>query len=162
MNFKNYFKLHQESKLQIIEEGGLGGHMSHVYEALSPEDVFEFFDELLNGKLELSEKVDGCLDKDTLITTKEYGEISIGDIVDNKIKCNVLSYNISKGKTEWDEIISFQTSTKSDDKQWYILTMTDGTELKLTGNHHIWDENTKKYIAIEDIDDISKIDLLTL
>jgi hypothetical protein len=59
MNFKNYFRLIQESKTQLVEEGGLGGHMKHVYEALSPEEVFTFFDELLNGNLELSEKVDG-------------------------------------------------------------------------------------------------------
>src|SRR5690606_28903230 len=38
-------------------------------------------------------KLDGCLSGDSLIKTKEYGYKTIKWIVDNEIKCKVLSYN---------------------------------------------------------------------
>ena len=52
MKFSTYHKT-------LVEEGGLGGSMAHPYTALTPQKAFIFFDELLTGKLDLTEKLDG-------------------------------------------------------------------------------------------------------
>jgi len=46
------------AKINLLE-GGLGGHMSHPYDVLTPDDFLDFFDKLLTGKLDATEKVDG-------------------------------------------------------------------------------------------------------
>jgi len=43
----------------MMNEGGLGSHMAHPYDYLSPDDFLDFFEKLLTGKLDTTEKVDG-------------------------------------------------------------------------------------------------------
>lgn len=47
-----------------------------------------------------------CFDYDTLICT-DIGDLKIGDIVKNKIKCNVLSYNETTNKLEYKSILNW-------------------------------------------------------
>ena len=47
-----------------------------------------------------------CFDYDTLICT-DIGDLKIGDIVKNKIKCNVLSYNETTNKLEYKPILNW-------------------------------------------------------
>ena len=46
-------------KLAPLAEGGVAGHLQHPYEALSPAKFVAFINDLLKGRLEFYEKVDG-------------------------------------------------------------------------------------------------------
>jgi len=54
MSFKQFYYSN------MIKESALAGHLTHPYEVLTKIELFSFFDELLSGKLEASEKVDGA------------------------------------------------------------------------------------------------------
>ena len=107
----------------------------------------------------VTEKAHGCLDGDTMIMTREFGEVPINYIVDNQINCHVLSYNIETNEKEWDEVTNFQ-NVVNDDKEWYELELDDGTVVKITGNHKIWIEDMKEYVSVDDL--IGKNDVFVL
>ncbi len=105
-----------------------------------------------------TEKIHGCLRNDTLITTREFGEVPIEFLVKNKIKCNILSFNHEDKEVEWDEIIDF---SKTDNKKdWYEVELDDGIIFVITGNHEVWVDSEKKYIPIEEIKKLNEVFLL--
>jgi hypothetical protein len=53
MSFKEFYN-------KTLCEGGNAGHLSHVFEALTKKELFQFFDKLFKGDLSASEKVDGA------------------------------------------------------------------------------------------------------
>ena len=97
-----------------------------------------------------SEKLHGCLHADTLITTKEFGEISISSIIDDNINCSVLTFNHDKNVTEWG-IIKNRIAIDDPSKEWYEVETDTGETLTLTGNHEIWIESKQTYITVEDL-----------
>ena len=46
-------------KFYYLTEGGLGSHISHPYDILSPMDFLKFYEDFFSGKLNISEKLDG-------------------------------------------------------------------------------------------------------
>lgn len=95
-----------------------------------------------------TEKLHGCLKYDTLITTKEYGDIAIGIIIENNLDCNVLTFNHKTGENEWNPILN---KWKSEDasKDWYTITTDKGQSITLTGNHKVWCVNKNEYIRCD-------------
>lgn len=86
-----------------------------------------------------SVKVDGCLSGDSMIKTKEFGIKTIKYIVENKVKCNVLSYNTKKKKNEYKEVLNyFKDRSLDEEVQWFEIETDDGKTLKLTGNHKVF------------------------
>lgn len=84
-------------------------------------------------------KVDGCLSGDSMIKTKEFGIKTIKYIVENKLKCNVLSYNTKKKKNEYKEVLNYFKDRSLDEEiQWFEIETDDGKTLKLTGNHKVF------------------------
>lgn len=57
----NLYELLQNATGEIpLEEGGAAGHMMHPYDKYrNPEDLIQFFEDFLSGKMEGTEKVDG-------------------------------------------------------------------------------------------------------
>lgn len=102
----------------------------------------------------LTEKIHGCLREDTIIKTREFGEVSIKFLVDNSITCQVLSVNHENDEIEWDEVIDF-SAVQDDKKEWYEVELEDGVVLHITGNHKVYDAKNRIYIAIEDLDNTS-------
>lgn len=96
------------------------------------------------------EKVHGCLDFDTIIETKEYGKMKLGDIVSKEIECSVLSYNTNKQKEEWKPITNFSKREKTT-HQWYKITTEDNKELLITGNHRVWIPSLACWRKVEDL-----------
>lgn len=78
-----------------------------------------------------------CFDYNTLIKT-DLGELKIGDVVENKINCNVLSYNEITKTFEYKPIVNFWKNNTSDSK-FIELTFEDdnGNEkkIKCTDDH---------------------------
>lgn len=97
-----------------------------------------------------SEKIHGCLKFDTLITTQEYGDIPIKEIVDNKLKCNVLTKNLKTDELQWNLVLNFW-NTSDDTKDWYKVTSEDGSEIIMTGNHKVYTPLNKDYTSCEDL-----------
>lgn len=96
-------------------------------------------------------KLDGCVSGDTLINTKEYGMKSIKWIVENKIKCNVLSLSI-KGKLEYKEILYHFMNKKEDEKtEWFELELETGEKVTITGNHPVFLPDLNCYRRVDEL-----------
>jgi hypothetical protein len=105
------------------------------------------------------EKIHGCLTADSLIQTREYGKVSIGWIVNNRVDCHVLSVNVATGEKEWDRVIAFQ-NVPNDGKQWYKVTLDDDTTLCMTGNHKLWLPKEKRYEQVDNLINSAEVYLL--
>lgn len=60
-----------------------------------------------NSNWIFQEKIDGCFEYDTPILLENGSTLPIGYIVENKINCNVLSYNCITGKIESNRIVNW-------------------------------------------------------
>jgi len=100
--------------------------------------------QVLTQPLLVEEKFDGCLDYNTEIDTLEFGKKKIGDIVENDLKCSVLSFNTSTQTKEYKPISAVKK--KSVRFNWVKLISSDPLiTLIVTNNHWIWSETEKNY-----------------
>lgn len=106
------------------------------------------------------DEVHKCLHKDTLISTN-IGDLKISDIVDNKIKCKVKSYNTKTNKIEYQDILDYYNNGYSD--QLLRLTFIDSSGNKIsiecTPDHKIYTQN-RGYVRAGDLVDSDDIILL--
>jgi hypothetical protein len=93
--------------------------------------------------ISISEKLHGCVDKETIIKTLEYGDITIGQVVDNKLFGNVLAYDVELEKEVWAKITDHYFYKDSDD--WYEMELEDGRKIEITGNNPVWMKDLKCY-----------------
>jgi len=101
------------------------------------------------GVWRLSEKVHGCLTWDTLVDTMEYGNLPIGKIIDEQIKCKVKSLNIDTGEFEYKRVLKY--SIKEDNSDWYEIKTNDGQILNITGSHYVWLPLLSAWRKVEDL-----------
>ena len=83
-----------------------------------------------------------CFHYDTLIATNK-GNLKIGDIVENKINCNILSYNHTTNKYEFKKIKNyFKNNIQEELIELEILGEDNKIhKIKCTKNHKIYTEN---------------------
>ena len=90
-----------------------------------------------------------CLSGDTLVTTDQ-GLLKIRDIVNNRLKVNVLSKN-EKGEQEWKPIVDWFDNGVKD---LIEIEFESGQVLKCTPDHEIYTKNRGKieaqYLSEED------------
>ncbi len=86
--------------------------------------------------------LDECLDYENKITTKEYGQRSIGTIVNNKEKHEVLSFNETTKQFEWKPILRWFKNPQKEDM--IKFTFNNQSTLKCTLNHTIYSYNKGK------------------
>jgi len=110
-----------------------------------PKDV----DNFLSSDIKIEEKLDGCLDKDTIIETKEFGFIPISKIVDENLKCSVRGYDTEKQELVWNEVQKVLNSGKADN--WVEIELEDGRTIKITDNHWVWSETEKTYKQVKNL-----------
>lgn len=121
----------------------------HIYKLTSDQNVKSRFENDRTG-YRISSSVGGsntgeggsrivCLSHDTKIKTN-LGDLSIGDIVDNRISCMVLSMNTDSGLTEWDSIDCYEKSHGSPSVQ---ATFSDGRTLEGTSDHPVYESTGK-------------------
>lgn len=114
------------------------------------ENIKKHPDILEEGEIvSITEKIHGCADYDTIIETLEFGNMKIGDIVKNKVKCHVKSYNISSNEIQFNEILGY--SEQETVNNWFSLETIDGETIKLTGNHLVWLPELNCYRAVEEL-----------
>jgi hypothetical protein len=97
----------------------------------------------------ISEKQHGCVDKDTIIETLEYGPMKIKDIVDQKLKCLVKSFDIQSNTIVWGEVSDYYFYP--DDTDWYKITLDNDISLIITGNNPIWLPELNCYRNVENL-----------
>jgi hypothetical protein len=126
MEFKRYSSIENSYRtkyLQTLEEQGLTG-----------------------GEWVVTEKVHGCLDKDTILDTLEHGKITIGEVVERKLSCHVKSHD--DGEEVYKKITNW--SIQEDIENWYEIVV-DNKIILVTGNHLIYIPELKCYRKVEDL-----------
>ena len=98
-----------------------------------------------------------CFHYDTLIKTSK-GNLKIGDIVNNKIDCNVLSYNHNTNKYEFKKITNyFKNNVQENLIELEILGEDNKIhKIKCTKNHKIYTVN-RGYVEAELLTEKDKI-----
>ena len=98
-----------------------------------------YISNLFDGTIEVTEKIDGCFDYETLICLADGTKQKIGYIVNNKLKLDILSYNEEKNCVEIKPIINwFRNGTAKDWKKICVMgAHGQSYNLKCTPNHQI-------------------------
>lgn len=94
-------------------------------------------------------KQHGCVDRNTLIDTLEFGEIPIHRIVDERLVCHVKSLNHNLNEITYEKVSDYYFYADSDD--WYEIELEDGTKLEITGNNPVWIPELSCYRKVEDL-----------
>lgn len=92
--------------------------------------------ELKGAIVTCSEKVHGCVDKDTIINTLELGDVSIEFLIKNKKKLHIKTLNIITNEIEYEEIGAFFYKDNTDN--WYEIELIDGKKIIITGDNPVW------------------------
>lgn len=90
-----------------------------------------------------------CLPYNSLILTKDFGYLSIKDIVDNKMSIDVESYNHTTNTIEFKRVSNW--SSLSNKNVWVKIKLKSGKELVCTENHKIWCDDILAYREAKDI-----------
>ncbi len=97
--------------------------------------------------------VDECFTYDTLVDTNK-GKIKIGDIVDNKLDVEVLSYNHQLNAIEYKPILRH---LNNDYKNTIRLELLNGIYVECTPEHKFYSVNENKYKQIKDFNTDDKL-----
>lgn len=97
----------------------------------------------------ISVKVHGCVEKSTIVNTKEFGDLTIGEIVDNKINCHILARDIEKDEDVYVPID--QHYMIPNDGDWYEIELEDDRKLTITGNNPVWLPELNCYRKVEEL-----------
>ena len=93
-----------------------------------------------------------CCSYDTLIQTN-LGELKIGDIVTNQIKCKVVSYNESLNKIELKPIVQyFENECYEDMYEVSYIVKGKIKTVELTAGHPVYTKN-RGYVCVEDLNE---------
>lgn len=113
-------------------------------------EMFELSNSVENGlDWYIEEKLDGCLTGSTLISTDQ-GRFPIEDIVKNPKNYKVKSYDVNEEKIVFDTIVNVMKKP-NDGKQWFRLTLEDGKEIEITGNHKVYLPELKCWRKVENL-----------
>lgn len=97
----------------------------------------------------INEKIHGCVDSETIISTLEYGDVKISFLVENKPEnIHIKSFNIETNEIEYKLCEDYFNNGNSDD--WYEVETESGKVIKITGNHMVWDDSLKVYKPISE------------
>lgn len=94
-------------------------------------------------------KVHGCVERGTLVETQEFGELTIGEIVDKKLDCHIKAYD-----TDLDEVVFVPIGDwylLKNDGEWYDIELEDGTKLTITGNNPVWIPEINGYRRVDEL-----------
>lgn len=129
-------------------------------ETLRDENIIKKLKELCDNKIINMIALDEghkCFSYDTLISTSK-GELKIGDIVENKIKCDVVCYNHTTNNFEYKPITNyFKNNINEELIQLEILGEDNKVhKINCTKNHKIYTEN-RGYIEADLLTENDKI-----
>jgi len=97
--------------------------------------AFEPFDVNKDDMTFVTKKDGTCCDGNTRIETED-GIKTIQEICEGRYLGRVLGYDHSNNQIKFTKVVAH--SVKSNKNDWFLLTLEDGTEVKLTGSHLVW------------------------
>lgn len=89
-----------------------------------------------DDKVTISCKLHGCVERNTIVDTKEFGKKTIGEIVDNRIDCHIKAYDTLTDSIVYAPIDDFYTIPN--DGEWYEIELENGKKITITGNNPVW------------------------
>ena len=104
----------------------------------------------------IQEKLDGCCDANTLITTPD-GNKTIQELCEQNYNGLVKSYNFKEKKEMWDLVEA--VSIKNNNNDWYEIELEDGKKLRLTGNHKVWLPELECWRQVKDLTGEEKLEV---
>jgi hypothetical protein len=120
-----------------LTEGGAYGHMNHPFDlelGLTFGDLKNIIAKALKGDLELTREK--CIAGDSVIQTKNNGNIPISEFVDNKLTDSVLSFNEETGNSEFMDVMAYFNNDDTD--EWLEIEMENGKTIQVTPNHRMY------------------------
>lgn len=129
--------------------GGAWGHLNHPFDIeldLTFDDLVNIIDNALDGKLDFVREK--CISGDSVISTENYGEMTIAEFVDGDINDRVLSYNDFDNINEFKSVIEKFNNDTTD--SWLEIETEDGKTIQVTPNHRIYVIG-KGYIQAKDL-----------
>ena len=109
----------------------------------------ERFPLLENETFVIQEKIDGCLEENSLLETLEFGFITIKEIVSKQLNCHVKSYDIINNEIVFDKVVNFSKEILN--KKWFEIELETGEKLIATGNHKVWIPNLKCWRRVDEL-----------
>ena len=103
----------------------------------------------------ITSKLHGCVEKHTIVNTMEYGDKTIGEIVDNKINCHIKAYDTDTDEIVYVPIDNFYTIPN--DGEWYEIELENGKKITITGNNPIWLPELGIYRRVDELNGDEKI-----
>lgn len=100
-------------------------------------------------------KVHGCVEKDTIIETQEYGKITIGEIVENKKECHVKAFDTNTNEIVYTPVYDWYFL--ENDGEWYEIELEDGRKLCITGNNPVFLPELNCYRKVSELDGTEKL-----
>lgn len=89
-----------------------------------------------DDEVDISVKLHGCVERNTIINTLEYGDLTIGEIVDKKLNCKIKAYDIENEEITYVSIDDYYLL--KNDGEWYEIELEDGRKITITGNNPVW------------------------
>lgn len=102
-----------------------------------------------DSEVYISVKVHGCVERNTVVDTLEYGEKIIGDIVDNKLECHIKAFDVEEDSVVYVPVDNFYFMPN--DGEWYEIELEDGKKITITGNNPVWLPLEETYRRAEDL-----------
>lgn len=101
----------------------------------------------------------GCFEYNQLVAT-DIGELKIGDIVTQKIQCNIFSYNKKTKEIELKPIIEWFTNDR-DNRDMYEVETTDGNKFIATEDHPVYvlNKGWVKVIDLKEDDEVLEVNI---
>jgi len=103
-----------------------------------------------------SQKMDGCVDYNTIVEFKDGKKLPIGYVVGNKILGEVKCYDHKNKKIEYKRILNYMKNTEDisenkNETNWYEIELENGHKLNITGNDTIYLPELKCYRKVEEL-----------
>ena len=107
----------------------------------------------LEDRFYCSRKLDGCFSYGVTVLTCK-GLLKIGDIVENKIECKVLSFNEDTEKLEYKPIKNYFNNGEKAKGSWFNL-VDNGKCYGITKNHKVYTGD--EWVSVEDALKVVKV-----
>lgn len=97
----------------------------------------------------ISSKLHGCAHKGTLISTLESGDLTLGEIVNQRLKVKVKAYDHDIDEIVYTDIDEY--FFRENDGEWYEIELEDGRTIKITSNNPVYLPELKTYRQVKDL-----------
>lgn len=130
-----YTKTESEARQGKVDKefvtGGISPMLAHKFKDHEEKVIYPAFSQ---------PKLDGCVHGSSILQT-DLGPKTIKEIVDNKIECKVLSYNIKTNKNEYKDISNWFNNGLANYQDWIYIKLSNNHLIKCTKNHKIYTNN---------------------